>query len=199
MGEIIRQTRTVDKIGEITIARTFIDAMMQRAADRLDQAAQDGEFQFQLDAVDGSLQGHLNHIPVDILDDDEYNVHDDVDGVRGDEFVFHLCAPATVVESVVVQQARGFADVQGRQDAFLHAEPGELESFHDVEAEIDGISVHVDGAEVKNGDGNDEDGGGDADKPYNDSKNLGTLQNEMQARVQDKGLAGHHEVPADRV
>ena len=178
MGKIVGHASRIDKVREIIIARA--GTSIRTAADGLDQAAQDGEFELQLDAVHGGLQRDLDNVPIEIFDDDEHNVHDDGGGVGGDEFVLDLGASVIVVWRVNMEEADGFANVQGGQEAFLHAEPGELESFHDVEAQVDGAHVHVNGGKGEDGNGNDQDEGGDADEPQNSAEEFNVLQDEVQ-------------------
>lgn len=163
--------------------------------DGVDESAQDGEFEFEFDAVNGALEGDLDGIVTGVLETEEDEIHDEHGDVDSDELIHDLPLVGVGAES---KQLDRFGDVQSRDYDFLDGEAGHLDLFHDV------IPVNEDIVSVGDVGSVGEDGGRDVKEEEVGENHIqhtpeDTLipQNKMQTGVQDERLAGDHGPPAD--
>lgn len=117
------------------------------------ELVEDGELEFELDAVDHRLQRRLDLVPVVVLHRQQDEVHGDDDHVDPDQLRHHLPGLAVVDRS---QQLDGGVDVDGGDDKLLDAESGHLQPLHHVEGVGEGVRVVGVGAVG-------QDGGGDVE------------------------------------
>lgn len=160
-----------------------------------DQFAQNTEFEFQFDTVYSGFQGGLINVVTGILDGDKSEIHEDTGKVNHDQLNHNFAAIPLGVE---FEHFVRFPDIQTGDDKFLHEETGNLYPLHDIvcSGERGDVAGCV-GTVGQDGSRNmEEDNVGD-DKTKNEAQEGGALENEMQARVQNKGLAGDHRPPAN--
>lgn len=101
------------------------------AVDKTDEFTQDGEFEFQLDAVDDALDHGFHGVEADVFDDEKAQVHEDDEEVDDDELVHDLALALVWVET---EHLGGFPDVEAGDDELLDAEAGHLDFLHDIVA-----------------------------------------------------------------
>lgn len=132
--------------GGLALARAMLAAVRLAAYD-LNQFAEDGELELELDRVDDAFQRGFDEVQVGEFDGEKGHVHGDDDGVDGEELV-HDFSGERVLELRVVgdaehvslgalgepQYAHRFFDVDEREDEFLEEEADHLDLFHDVVA-----------------------------------------------------------------
>ena len=161
------------------------------------ELVQDSEFEFEFDGVDHWFYGRFAGVFARELEDDEDEVHADADDVDEDE-LDHDFARHAVVDGA--EDANGVFDVEDRDEGFLEAEAHELDAFHDVEFGLPEIAGALGGGVDADGedDGGDvEDKGVDDNEAEDVAERFLIAEDEMEAREEDKGLAGDHGHPAD--
>lgn len=165
------------------------------AADEQDEFTEDGEFEFELDAVDDTLDHGFEDVEVAVFDDEEGQVQSDDDQIDGDELVHDFAFSAVGIET---EHADGFPDVEDREDEFLQAEAGHLDLFHDAVAvdEYGWVGGEV-GAVGQDGGGDMQKEGVHDNHGEDAAEDFGVREDEVQSRVEHDGLAGYHGVPAD--
>lgn len=106
---------------------------MPGEADEIDEFAQDGKFELQLQAVHGSLQRDLDRVLTGVLETQEREVHDDDQDVDPHELLHNLPVLLFLLRGGL-QNFDRMDNVQPRDDAFLDGESGHLNLLHDVVA-----------------------------------------------------------------
>lgn len=160
------------------------------------QFAQHAKFELELDAVDGGFQGGLESVETDVFEDEEGDVQKDHDEVDGDEFVHDLVAMQFLL-GPQPEQVDGLENVDASDENFLRAKPGEFHALHDIVAFGDCRGLYVDCAVGENRRGDNHGHSADDNQPEDPSQHGATLLDQMQARIEDKRLAGDHEIPTN--
>ena len=159
------------------------------------ELVQDGELEFQLDAVDHRLQRRFDLVVPIVLERQQHDVHGD-DGQVDPDQLHHHAARAAVVDGP--QKLDGRVDVDAGDDELLDAEGRHLEALHDVEGVDERGGVGRIGAVREDGGGDVEADGVHDDHDEDAAEDFVLAHHQMQARVQHDRLPGHHGVPSYR-
>lgn len=114
----------------------------------VDQLAQHGDFQLELDAVERGLEGGLVDVKVHKLDDHQCDIHQDTGHVDRDQLDDGL---ATAAVAIQLEHAICLPNIESRNDHLLHAESRQLQLLHDIVASDRGVGVRVVGHVGENG------------------------------------------------
>lgn len=99
-----------------------------------DNLPEDSELKFELYAVYRDLQNSLDEIDVHILEDDECNIHEDLNDIDDDQLVEDCPAAAGLC---FAQEPEGVIDIDCRDYGLLHGEPCYLNAFQNA------VSMHI--------------------------------------------------------
>lgn len=88
------------------------------------------EFEFEFDGVDEGFEGGFADVILGKFETDEDEIHAETDGVDDDQLHHH---DALFAVENGAEEADGVDDVDGGDDAFLNAEHGQLDFFHNSE------------------------------------------------------------------
>lgn len=94
-----------------------------------DQLTKDSIFELQLDTVRDGFEQNLHGIIADIFDDDDGDIQDQNDDVDNQQLVQNSLWTTSRSET---EQFHRFPDVDAGNDQFLHAEPDQLNTLHDI-------------------------------------------------------------------
>lgn len=160
----------------------------------IDQLAENRNFEFQFDAVQRGLEGRLVDIEVPKLDDHQRNIHQDTRDVDGEQLQDSLATNMILIQA---QHTICLPHVQPRDDNLLHTEARQLQLLHDIVPRNRGCGTGEVGRVREHGCGHvQQENVHDNHGPHH-AQYAHVLNHEVEARIQNEGLAGYHRPPAD--
>lgn len=195
MAEGIRCARARVRGGLPVIVRSHLIR-----ANEADQSIQDGEFEFQLDAVHQGLERGLDRVAIGEFHDEKNDVEEDEEDIDGEDVMegFAVDSVDARIEGDETEVADDLHHVEVGDDHFLDGESDEFDALHDPVgfAPDGGVGFGEIGAIGEDGGGDVKDDCVGDDHDEHPAEDSGIVDEKTQARVEDDSLARDHEIPS---